>query len=134
MNWDWIPGVRVGPFFFGAPLPHVEDVELCLLEPDYEDADWQTYRVGDEEARVSVRDGVVTDLECTKSLKYLGRSELLGLSTTAVEALLGKVLVQTEQWDDGTTMYEVESLGLTLWIEGERVESATVEAVEAQAD
>jgi hypothetical protein len=33
-----------------------------------------------------------------------------------------------EPWDDGTAMYEAESLGLTLWVEDERVESVTVDA------
>lgn len=128
MNWDWIPGIRCGPFQFGKALPSLPNIGLTRLEPSCEDADWQTYRVGDEEARVRVDDGAVTAVECAKSLKYLGRSELLGLSTRAVEALLGEVLVQAKHWGDGTAMYEAENLGLTLWVEAGRVESATVEA------
>jgi len=134
MNWDWTPGIRIGPFVFGAPLPRLEDVALTLLEPDCEGADWQTYRVGDEEARVSVEDGVVTAVECMRSLRYLGHRELLGSSPKAAEVLLGEVLVRAKDWSDGTAMYQAESLGLTLWVEDDRVESATVEAVETSAD
>ncbi|WP_146658878.1 hypothetical protein [Enhygromyxa salina] len=130
MNWDWIPGLRCGPFRFGKPLPSLPEIELARLEPSCEGADWHVYRVGDEEARVQVDDGTVTAVECVRSLSYLGSSELLGLSIPAVESLLGRVLVRAEHWGDDTAMYEAQSLGLTLWVEGGRVESTTVEAQE----
>ena len=128
MIWSWIPGVLCGPFRFGEPLPPLDIGRLTRLEPSCEGAAWQTYRVGDEEARVRVEDGVVTAVECIQSLKFLGRSELLGLPVRAAQERLGATLVETKRWEDGSAMYEAERLGLTLWVEGERVESATVEA------
>lgn len=129
MNWNWIPGIRCGPYFFGQPLPVSAGLTLTLLEPSCDGADWQTYRVGDEEARVRVENGVITAVECTLSLCYRGRIELLRLSVNRVDTILGGVLSLERLWGDGTSMYEAESLGLTLWVEDGKVESATVESV-----
>ncbi len=128
MIWSWIPGVRCGPFYFGEALPSPPNLRLTLLEPAYEGADWRTYRVGDDEARVRVDDDAVAAVECTNSLMYLNQVEILGLSVQAAKNLLGEDLVESRQWDDGTAMLELEKLGLTLWVESGRVESATVEA------
>jgi hypothetical protein len=128
MNWDWMPGVRCGPFVFDQALPDLVDATLTLLEPACDGADWRSYRVGHEEARVRVQDGVLTAVECVKSLRYLDRDELLGLPIDEVEAIIGEALVRAKHWDDGSAMYEAKRLGLTLWVEDGRVESGTVEA------
>jgi hypothetical protein len=128
INWDWIPGVECGPLRFGEPLPQLAAVEISRLAPDCEEADWQTYRVGDEEARIRVAEGVIVAIECTKSLCYLGRVELLGMSLKAAQTTLGEILALRESWDE-EAMYESENLGLTLWIEGGFIESATVEGL-----
>lgn len=129
MDWNWTPGQQCGPFRFEEPLPSSMSGALTLLEPSCEGADWETYRVGNEEARVYVKDGVVKSLECWESLRYLGRHELIDLSLEAAEAILGEVLTRADQWEDGA-MYEADDLGLTLWIEEGLIESATVNAIE----
>lgn len=126
MNWHWVPGNRCGPFLFGHALPKLTDLPITLLDPSYDGADWQTYRVGDEEARICVENGIIVTVECVHSLHYQGHGELLGLHVDTANAIFEGALTLEERWDDGTSMYEAENLGLTLWVENGHIESATV--------
>ena len=132
MNTDWMPGVRYGPFEFGEVLPQVEGVPIALLEPDCEAADWQTFRVGEEDARVSVEHGVIASVECVTSIRYLGDVELIGVPVAGLPRGLRTELKLARSWEDGTEMYEVSNLGLTIWSESGRVASVTVEGVEGR--
>lgn len=125
---DWTPGIACGSFVFGAEFTEAQRAELTLLEPSCEGADWQTYSVGEDTARVSVEDGLITSLECWTSVRYRGH-ELIGVSIDALCQRLGPDLHMTESSEDGYKTYEAPSLGLTAWVEGERVESVTMSAV-----
>lgn len=129
MKWDWVPGARCGEFELGALLeskPYSE--RLVLLEPSYDGAAWSTYRVGDEEARLRVEDGVVVGVECVRSLLLEGR-EIIGAREAEVAELLGCEPTVKQRWSDGNARAEVPELGLTLWFEGGVVESATVDLI-----
>jgi hypothetical protein len=125
VNWDWTPCISVGEFKFGERFePKKYSAEVALLEPDCEGAEWETYRVGDEEARVAVWDGVITSVECWHSMRFNG-VEILGLSEEELPGVLGSVPQEKDRWPGGAQL-NVEQLGITLWIEEDYVESATV--------
>lgn len=47
-HWDWNPGVSVGETVLGAALaPDRLGMRVERLPPSSEDADWETYRIGD---------------------------------------------------------------------------------------
>jgi hypothetical protein len=130
MSWDWLPGVRCGGLAFGKPLS-TDNLGLpaVLLEPDYEGADWETYVLGNQEARVHVKEGNVVSIECMHSLCFRG-VEILGLSHAELRVALGYQPEKTRAWPDGSEMLEVAELGITLWSEHGRIESATVEPID----
>lgn len=129
MKWDWVPGATCGEFELGALLQSKTYSEpVVLLEPAYDGADWSTYRVGDEEARVRVKAGVVVDVECWRSLLLDGR-EIIGARETDLDQLLGHAPSVKERAPDGDARAEMPELGLTLWLEGGVVESATVDLI-----
>lgn len=130
MIWDWLPGVRCGAFTFGKPLnTDNHGLSVVLLEPDYEGADWETYVLGKQEARVHVKEGNVVSVECLRSLRFQG-VEILGLSHAELPMVLGRQPDKRRAWPDGSETLEVADLGLTLWSEQGRVESATVEPID----
>jgi hypothetical protein len=126
MRWDWIPCVMVGEFKFGERFdPGAYSEEIVLLPPACKGADWQTYRVGDEAARVAVEDGVITRVECVESICFKG-TEMIGLSEEELPAVLGALPQEVDRWPPGNAQLDVEQLGITLWMEDGYVESATV--------
>lgn len=129
MKWNWVPGATCGEFELGALLEAKTYSEpLLLLEPSCDGADWSTYRVGDEEARLRVEDGAVVAVECVRSLLFNGR-EIIGAREADLDDLLGHTPSVKERWTDGSARAELPELGLTLWLEGGIVESATVELI-----
>lgn len=126
MSWDWKPGVSVGKLVFGGALhPDSLDVAVERLPPSSDEADWETYRIGDEQGRISVDDGKIISVECVESLQLDG-NELLGLSISEMNRLLPKAAVLCEAYEDGDERWECEELGLVLWVEDGVVASATV--------
>jgi hypothetical protein len=126
MKWDWMPGARCGEFELGAPLKSKTYSEpLVLLEPAYDEADWSTYKVGDEEARLRVEDGIVVGVECVRSLLLNGR-EIIGAREADLDELLGYA-PSIKDRTDCDARAEVPELGLALWLERGVVESATVD-------
>lgn len=131
-HWDWNPGVSVGELVFGAALaPERLGVPVERLPPSSEDADWETYRIGDELGRVSVADGKIVSVECVQSLRWNGQ-ELLGLGIGDVNRLLPRPAARCEVYDDGDERWECEALGLMLWVEDGVVTSATVSSPGAE--
>ena len=124
-DWLWIPGSRVGPFWFGRPLPSEVPWPVELLPPSMDGAEWKTFRVGDELARVSIEDESVIHVECAASLCFEG-VELVGMEVLDVRRLLSGRLTLVEDELDGSQTWECDGLGLTLWVQDGRVESATV--------
>jgi hypothetical protein len=126
MSWDWQPGVSIGRLFFGGELsPDSLGVPVERLPPSCEEADWETYRIGDEQGRISVDSGKIVSVECAASLR-LDDNELLGLSISEVNHLLPRPAVLCEAYEDGDERWECEELGLILWVEDGVVASATV--------
>lgn len=126
MYWDWKPGVSVGKLIFGGSLrPDSLDFPIERLPPSFDEADWETYRIGDELGRFSVEDGKIVSVECVESLR-LNDHELLGLSISEMNHLLPKAAMLCETYEDGDERWECEELGLTLWVEDGVVASATV--------
>ena len=126
MSWEWKPGVSVGKLILGESLrPDQLDFPVERLPPSFDEADWETYRIGDELARVSVEDGKIVSVECVSSLRLNG-DELLGLSIREVNRLLPMAAMLCEVYEDGNERWECEELGLTLWVEDGVVASATV--------
>jgi hypothetical protein len=125
MNWDWIPCVMVGEFKFGESFePKKYSADIVPLGPPFEGAEWESYRVGDKDAHVSVQDGVITSVECWNSIRFNG-TEILGLSEGDIPRILGFVPQEKDRWPGGMQL-NIEHLGITLWIEEGYVESATV--------
>ena len=128
-SWEWIPNQRIGPFVFGQPIP-----EECLkfvekLEPDYENADWETYAFFVEEgklnvARVHVENGGVVTVEVKDTCSYLCRN-LIGMKTSEVQLLVGGKWIEEDSWDTGRCL-ENEDLNITIWDEKGHVDSVTV--------
>jgi hypothetical protein len=106
MSCDWLPGVRCGGLTFGKPLSTDSlGLTAVLLEPDYEGADWETYALGNQEARVHVKEGNVVSVECMRSLCLRG-VEILGLSHAELPMALGYQPTTTRAWPDGSEMLE----------------------------
>lgn len=129
MKWDWVPGVRCGEFRLGKTVSRKGySLRVVRLEPSCEGADWETYRVGREEARVRVQDGIVVGVECVRSCLFDG-AELIGMKRRMISSVIGTSPKRKRRWSDGSEMLEVSELGLTLWMENGQVESVTVELI-----
>jgi len=126
--WTWVPGKSVSFFHFGLPMPPNLPWEIVRLPPDVEDADWLTFRVGNELARVYLEHGVISDIECSVSLLLEG-DELLGRTIEDFNRRLPVTTTLKETYLDGTEVWPCDALGLTAWVKNGRVESATVAGV-----
>lgn len=127
-SWNWNPGVSIGELFFGAEWhPETFAFRFERLPPSCEEADWDTYRIEDEMARVSVKDGRIVSVECVASLELNDR-ELLGLSVSDANGLLPGPVILREVYEDGSELWECEELGLMAWVEDGVIASATLSA------
>jgi hypothetical protein len=134
MNWEWVPGRNCGEFQLGVALASNTYTEpVVRLPPSCDGADWVNYRVGNEEARVRVENGIIVGVECVRSLLLHGQ-EIIGLQQAELGDVLGRSPEVAQRWDDGSARLEVPELGLTLWLESGVVESATVEAAITRPD
>jgi hypothetical protein len=127
MKREWTPGVSVGEFRFGARFdPKDHPGEINLLEPAFEGDELETYSI-DHEAYVSLHDGVIVSVECFRSMTFNG-NEIIGVLEERLQEILGFVPEEIDRTDDGAR-FDVSALGIILWIEGGRVESAEVEPI-----
>ena len=128
-NWEWIPNQRIGPFVFGQPIPK-ECLKLVeKLEPDCENADWETYAVFVEEgkpnvARAHVENGEVVTVEVKDTCSYLSRN-LIGMKTSEVQLLVGGKWTIESKWTNGCQI-DNDALGISIWDEDGVVESVTI--------
>lgn len=118
----------MGPFYFGADAnPVISWLKLQKLDPDYEGADWDTYEVPTLESRIMVETGLVSGVLCCDRLIYNGKN-LLGLPLGEIRSILGPEDSITENISLGEAVY-YKQLGLTLWLAGGVVRSATCNAI-----
>jgi hypothetical protein len=124
MSWNWEPGVCLGPFVFGQALPE-NRAELGLEDLGWSDdgTGWESFSAQDGAYTVHVAAGKIVALECWSKLLFRGQN-LVGLTQAEVQTLLG----------DGELAMKVGSLdwnamGLSLWMEGGSVESASLTQV-----
>ena len=127
--WDWIPGVRVGAFVFARSLPGNVGVDLEHLPPQEDGTDWVCYEVGEHLARIAVEDRLVVSVECFRSLLLRGQ-ELLTRPIGEVNALLSPKALLAERYENGDERWECDALGITLWVEGGCVTSASVSSID----
>ncbi|GAB4516096.1 MAG: hypothetical protein Tsb0020_34740 [Haliangiales bacterium] len=126
--WDWIPGVRVGAFVFGQPLPAALPVSLRRLPASDDGTDWLSYEVGEHLARVEVEAGLVVAVECFQSLTLRGH-ELLRRSIAEALQILPDVARLAERYGGGDERWECDALGLMLWCEQGVVTSASLSTI-----
>src|SRR5436309_492578 len=115
ITWEWVPGIRVGPFVFES---NAEDVVrkfgLIRLPPDCRSADWITFEIPGYESRVLVEAGKIVDVLCADELKYQDVN-LLGMPLEEIRRFLGpEEELEENAGLDSAAHYP--RLGLTLWL------------------
>lgn len=123
--WKWMPGESVGPFHFGSDADTVvHRFGLRKLEPDCPGADWETYEIPGYDSRLSAEEGKIISINCWDSL-YYHDLDLLGLDIDQVRSIFGVEDRLDPLGDTGMSAVYYGSLGLTLWLEGWMVKSAS---------
>ena len=123
MKWDWKPNESVGVLVFGEAMPDMRELEAILLAPDEDDPPTEEhFAVANEEARVVLRAGKITDVECSVSITFNG-IELIGLPIGDIEKVLQRKTSRIHSYE-----FYVEELGAVFWVEDGVVDSVTVYA------
>ena len=122
-SWQWVPGKSVGPFQFGSDANLViEQFGLRKLEPDCSIADWNSYEIPGCESRISTEDNKISSVSCWDSLYYNER-DILNMSLIEARALFGTEEGVKSIGKDAMVLF-YDSMGLTLFFDGEWIESA----------
>jgi len=126
ISWDWNPGVAVGPFQFGSDAGDViARFGLRKLEPDCFSAFWDSYEIPDCESSISVEDNKIASVECYDHL-YHKSKDILSLDISHARSILGpETKSEVHPYVEGILVVYYDDLGLTLFVDGERIESAT---------
>ncbi|TVM18798.1 hypothetical protein DPQ33_04835 [Oceanidesulfovibrio indonesiensis] len=131
---EWIPMERIGLLYFDKPLPN--DLEGFEFRKDHEASDpsddWDCFKLYDpteecmyEELTVTVEDNKTIVVSCDKFLYYKG-TNIIGLPIHEALQTLGNPEYYTEEFeviDAWKTIYEVDELELSIWVNKDIVEN-----------
>lgn len=152
LQYEWTPGIGVGPYQFGDPIQKYIDAGRLRHFPirdafgdmdsyDDEAAGIVVFPKDDDNGRTIVqpddegKSGTIDSLTCHNSMRYRN-SELLGITLDAAVAILKHVpqVDDSEIYyddDDIRTTADFDELGLTLWFrDGISVSASVMEIIE----
>ncbi len=134
-DWNWTPGIGVGPIKFGVPIAdYLSDFDLELVnyeEPGEPETD--AYEVPGQDKAIWVEDGRVDSINCDDFFGYKGKN-LIGMSEKEFLAHMGQEpeeIGSSVEYENGSvqTPYEYPDLGLQIWFEDGKVVSAMVSEI-----
>jgi hypothetical protein len=115
----------VGPFEFGNDIDqYVPDFKFEFSPKETEDEDWDTYSFNNGMIDVFTRDGIIESIACRGDC-YLEGNFLIGMnidlffSTFNIDKSAIDVDVIYFPDDTEQDVYDVDSLGLQIWVDAE---------------
>ncbi len=125
----WIPGVRFGPFEFGASvIPFVESGKVVLGEFQTEDPTETEYKSTDGRFELTAEKSKIVSVSVFSDFFYKSKN-LIGLSEDEAAHSVDSPAIYADGiiYDDNSVTYPLEwhDLGLILWVEEDRVIYAT---------
>ena len=129
-SWDWTPGAGVGPFRIGDDAREVvARFDLRKWEPLFEAEWWESYEIPDTESSISTEEGKLSSIDCYDHL-YYKEKDILALCLDDVRSMLGpESASEVHPYRDGILVVYYSRLGLTLFIDGETIESAVCDEI-----
>jgi len=123
-EWNWTPGVGVGPFKFGVPIAdYFAEFNLELQSPEGADVTgWGTYEIKQmEDKLVWTEEGKIAAIACHDFFGYKGQN-LIGTSEEEFIEHMGRQPDETGtsvEYDNGSiqTPFEYEDLAMEAWSE-----------------
>jgi len=128
VNWEWEPGIGLGPFRFGAALP-ASTLACPIVDLGWGDdgTGWESFGVLAGAFTVHVEAECVVACDCWQRVEYRG-CNLVGLTPDQLAALLG-VELSISQVAPADEALEAEALGASFWFAEGRVQSVTVNRI-----
>ncbi|WP_299817497.1 hypothetical protein [uncultured Roseibium sp.] len=134
-NWNWTPGVGVGPLKFGVSIDDNQtDLDLKLLVPEGGDASgWATYEVGGPNKTISTENGKIESIQCEDYFGYKNEN-LIGMSEAELVAHMGEEPYEigvSVEYDNGVieTPFEYDNLALIAWSADGKIVSASAHEI-----
>lgn len=114
------PFVSVGPFVFNDNIDQYTDLGLLFYESD-DVTGWDCYELLDEGVEVYTSNSIIVSVACRKELFYahmniIGQNIDVFLSNLQIHTRpeIDKIYIPSE--DEYQDVFEIESLGLQLWV------------------
>jgi len=134
-EWNWTPGVGVGPFKFGTSIDDYKmDFDLELVIPEGTDVTgWGGYEVDGLDMTISTEEGKIESIQCEGYFRYKNKN-LIGMSEEEFVAHMGEHPYEIGvgvEYDNGVveTPFEYDDLALIVWTADGKVVSASASEI-----
>jgi len=119
-NYEFIPGISVGPFKFGSPISTYLDKYICQYYPAESEVGWESYVFKKPLINVYTENGLIHAIKCEKFC-IIGRVNIIGMDLISLVKTLGvnydfseKIFIDS---DDGyQDVFDFDKFGLQVWV------------------